>query len=183
MQNIVPITVAPVFFCAAIYVQLTRLYGFSFYSKIQTSLIRHLRINFTDREVSRFNPRFITFIFVPCDILSLVLQGVGGALSAAAYTIDETKVGVDISKAGLIFQIITLAVFIALSIDYLLALKRSHRKSAASLEKPLKIMVLSLSAATMLILARCLFRIYELKDGYFAPAFRDELTFIALESV
>ena len=150
--------------------------------QIQSSLIRHLSINLTDREVSRFNPRFITFIFVPCDILSLVLQGVGGALSAGAETIDETKVGVDVSKAGLIFQVITLAVFITLSTDYLLALKRSHRKSATSLKKPLKTMVPLLSAATMLILARCLFRIYELKDGYFAPAFRDEPTFIALES-
>ena len=177
-----PITVAPVFFCAAIYVQLTRLYDSSSFSNIQSSLIRHLSINSTNRKVSRFNPRFITFVFVPCDIISLVLQGVGGALSAGAETIDETKVGVDVSKAGLIFQVITLAVFITLSTDYLLALKRSHRKSATSLKKPLKTMVPLLSAATMLILARCLFRIYELKDGYFAPAFRDEPTFIALES-
>lgn len=133
--------------------------------------------------MSRFNPRFITFIFVPCDVLSLVLQGVGGALSAAAYTVDETKVGVDVSKAGLIFQVITLVFFIALSSDFLFALQRSHKKREAKLEKPLKTMVSWLSVATMLILARCLFRIYELKDGYFAPAFRDEGTFIALESV
>ncbi|KAJ4986011.1 parasitic phase-specific protein psp-1-like protein [Stagonosporopsis vannaccii] len=164
LVNLVPITIAPVFFCAAIYVQLTQV------------------INHIDRSISRLHPRFITFTFIPCDIISLVLQGAGGALSAGASTQEGTKVGVDVSKAGLIFQVITLVLFIALSTDYLLALKRSHMKGDVSLEKPLKMMVAWLSVATVLILVRCIFRIYELKDGYFAPAFRDEKTFIAFES-
>ncbi len=87
------------------------------------------------------------------------------------------------SKAGLIFQVITLVVFIALSTDYLLRLQRSKKNNEAKLEKALKVMVAWQSAATLLILARCIFRIYELKDGYFSPAFRDEGTFIAFESV
>ncbi|KAF3001852.1 hypothetical protein E8E13_004438 [Curvularia kusanoi] len=163
--NLVPITIAPVCFCAAIYVQLTQL------------------IKLNDLTISRFNPSLIAAIFVPCDFFSLVLQAVGGALSAGAYTEDDTKVGVDVSKAGLIFQVITLVIFIILSTDYLMALKRLHKRSEIHMDSPLKIMVASLSAATILILARCLFRLYELKDGYFAPAFRDEATFIALESV
>ncbi|KAF2851422.1 hypothetical protein T440DRAFT_517414 [Plenodomus tracheiphilus IPT5] len=40
-----------------------------------------------------------------------------------------------------------------------------------------------LGAATVLILIRCVFQIVELGDGYFAHAFRDEGTFIAIESV
>ncbi|KAJ8113031.1 hypothetical protein OPT61_g4746 [Boeremia exigua] len=165
LVNLVPITVAPVFFCAAIYIQLTRV------------------INHIDRSKSRLKPRLITFIFIPCDVTSLVLQGAGGALSAGALSAEGTVVGVNVSKAGLIFQVITLVLFIALSTDYLLVLKRSHKKSGVSLERSLKVMIACLSAATLLILARCVFRIYELKDGYFSPAFRDEGTFIAFESV
>ncbi|KAH6638426.1 parasitic phase-specific protein PSP-1 [Boeremia exigua] len=165
LVNLVPITVAPVFFCAAIYVQLTRV------------------INHTDPSKSRLNPRLITYIFIPCDITSLVLQGAGGALSAGAMSEEGTVVGVNVSKAGLIFQVVTLVFFIALSIDYLLALKRSHKKSGAKLERALKILMACLSVATILILVRCVFRIYELKNGYFSPAFRDEETFIAFESV
>lgn len=142
-----------------------------------------LRIDYTNRSVSRFNPRFITFTFIPCDIISLVLQGSGGALSAGAETVDGTKVGVDVSKAGLIFQVITLVLFIGLSLDYLSTVRVTHRKCGIKMEKPLTIMVAWLGAATIFILVRCIFRIYELKDGYFAPAFRDEGTFIAFESV
>lgn len=141
------------------------------------------RITRTDRSVSRFNPRFITFTFIPCDIISLVLQGTGGALSAGADSEAGTKVGVDVSKAGLIFQVITLVLFVGLSSDYLWALKKSHRKSGLRMERAQKMLILWLGAATILVLVRCIFRIYELKDGYFAPAFRDEGTFIAFESV
>ncbi|KAF3040045.1 hypothetical protein E8E12_001144 [Didymella heteroderae] len=162
--NLVPITVAPVFFCAAIYVQLAKV------------------ITHTDRTVSRFNPRIIAFTFIPCDIISLVLQGTGGALSAGAETADGTKVGVDVSKAGLIFQVVTLVLFISLSSDYLWVVRKAHRKNGGRMEKALQMMVVWLAAATALILVRCIFRIYELKDGYFAPAFRDEGTFIAFES-
>lgn len=137
----------------------------------------------TNRSVSRYNPRIITFTFIPCDIISLVLQGTGGALSAGAETADGTKVGVDVSKAGLIFQVVTLVFFIGLSADFLWALRKVHRQNGRRVEKALKKMIAWLAAATALILVRCIFRIYELKDGYFAPAFRDEGTFIAFESV
>ena len=104
-------------------------------------------------------------------------------MSAGAATEDGTKVGVDVSKAGLIFQVVTLVLFISLSSDFLWALRRSHRHAGQTVMRPLKIMVVWLAAATVMILVRCIFRIYELKDGYFAPAFRDEGTFIAFESV
>lgn len=120
---------------------------------------------------------------MPCDIISLVLQGTGGALSAGADTEAGTKVGVDVSKAGLIFQVFTLVFFIGLSSDYLWALKKSHKNRGFRMERTLKMMIVWLGAATILILVRCIFRIYELKDGYFAPAFRDEGTFIAFVSV
>lgn len=139
-------------------------------------------INHIDRSISRLNPRFITFTFIPCDIISLVLQGAGGALSAGSSTPEGTKVGVDVSKAGLIFQMITLVLFIGLTTDYLVAMRSSHTKRGISLEKPMRKMIAWLSVATVLILVRCIFRVYELKDGYFAPAFRDEGTFIAFES-
>lgn len=104
-------------------------------------------------------------------------------MSAGADTAEGTELGVDVSKAGLIFQVITLVLFICLSTDYLLLLRRLLNKTDARMEKRTKIVVAWLSAATILILVRCIFRIYELKDGYFAPAFRDEGTFIAFESV
>jgi hypothetical protein len=80
------------------------------------------------------NLRLVTFIYIPCDIISLVLQGTGSALSAGA-TIDKgIKTRVDVSKAGLVFQVVTLILLIVLSTGYLLSIKRSHKKSSLKIE-------------------------------------------------
>ena len=159
------------------------IYACSFLPLLSLSLTLLFSINRTDLSIAHLNPRLITFIFIPCDIISLVLQGTGGALSAGATTEADTEIGVDVSKAGLIFQVVTLVLFFTLSADYLLALNRSHKKNGLKTERDLRWMLSWLGAATVLILVRCVFRIVELKDGYFAPAFRDEGTFIAFESV
>lgn len=110
--------------------------------------------------------------------MCLVLQAVGGALSATGATYDAVTIGVNVSKAGLILQVIVLVTFLCLSADYLLALERKHPRQ---MSKPMRLFLLFILFAAILILVRCIYRIVELKDGYFAPNFRHQPEFIALE--
>lgn len=110
--------------------------------------------------------------------MCLVLQAVGGALSATGSTFDDVAVGVDVSKAGLILQVIVLVTFLCLSADYLFSLKRKH---PGQMSKQMRLFLLFILFAAILILVRCIYRIVELKDGYFAPNFRHQPEFIALE--
>lgn len=92
----------------------------------------------------------------------------------------DIQVGVDVSLAGLIFQVITLTVFCALFADYLILCERSRNRKAFT--KRLNFFLIALSFSTFLILLRCVYRIVELQDGYFSHWFRDESLLIALES-
>jgi len=76
--------------------------------------------------LSRFSPKTYTITFVSCDITALVIQSVGGAIASIANTTGFLDTGVHIMDAGLIFQVISLAVFIALWAGFLIALKRSR---------------------------------------------------------
>ncbi|KAL2132392.1 hypothetical protein VTI74DRAFT_3869 [Chaetomium olivicolor] len=163
LTQIVCITVAPVFFCSAIYVLLSQV------------------INHVDRSLSRFKPEIIYWIFISCDIASLILQAVGGAYSCVGSTKADIQVGVDISLAGLIFQVITLVIFCALFADYLIACKRLS--TWKRIGKPVKTLLTFLFLSILLISLRCVYRIVELHEGYFSELFRDEPLFIALESV
>jgi hypothetical protein len=60
------ITISPVFFAAAIYVTLTRV------------------SNYLGHEACRFPVKIYVWVFVPCDVVSLILQSVGGALSSSS---------------------------------------------------------------------------------------------------
>ncbi|KAF9871076.1 parasitic phase-specific protein psp-1 [Colletotrichum karsti] len=160
--QIICITVAPVFFCAAVYVMLF---------KVVTVL---------DRSISRFDPHLFYYIFIPCDIISLILQATGGALSSVGDNKAQVQKGVNVSLAGLIFQVVTLVVFCILFADYLIAASRSSARERIT--KRMGIFLAFLFLATVLILIRCSYRIAELKEGYFSPLFRDEPLFIGLES-
>jgi hypothetical protein len=136
-------------------------------------------INHLDRGLSRLNPKFFVWFFIPCDLVSLVLQAAGGALSATQAGTGN-KSGVRISMAGLALQVVTLVLFVLLFAEYV---ARYVRKSTAGPLRPrMKMFLFFLFLSTILVLARCIYRIEELSDGYDGPLIRDEPLFMVLES-
>jgi hypothetical protein len=155
------ITTAPVFYTAAIYVTLSK------------------TVIFLGAEHSRFSPSLYYWIFIPSDVVSLILQATGGAMSASSS--GAKQVGVAISLAGLSFQVFSLAIFILLALEFAFHYWRSQRQQILSF--PFKIFVLLMSLAIIFIFVRCIFRIDELSDGYTGPLIHNEGLFIALEGV
>ncbi|MCJ1455725.1 hypothetical protein MMC28_006081 [Mycoblastus sanguinarius] len=162
LMQIICITLGPVFYTAAIYLTLSKI------------------VIYLGPQHARFSPKLYYWIFIPCDILSLILQAVGGALSSTSS--GGSKTAIDVSLAGLSFQVFTLCVFIALAADYTLRYQRSASTKRA-LPTSFTIFVSFLSLAIILILVRCAYRIDELSDGYNGPLIHDEGLFIGLEGV
>lgn len=156
--QIVCLTNAPVFYTASIYVTLSK-------------TIVHL-----DPELSRFDPTLFYWIFIPFDVVCLSLQATGGAI-----TTRDNKLGVNISMAGLALQVIVLTAFAACFADYMIRYARFGR--ARNFGWRLKTFFGGLVASTLLILARCAYRVAELKDGYDGDLIREEIPFIVLEGV
>lgn len=161
------ITISPVFFAAAIYVSLAKV------------------SNFLGPEACRFPVKTYVWVFVPCDIVSLILQAVGGALSSSSVGSDKS--GEYITLAGLAFQVFTLTVFTVMALDYLFRYK-SYRKSQQVdqrriLSTRLGVFGIFFSASILFIFIRCCYRIAELSEGYSGSVFHDEGLFIGLESV
>lgn len=106
-RYLITLTIGPAFLSASIYLCLGR---------IVTAYGAHL---------SRFKPRTYTIVFVTCDIISLILQAVGGAIAADASQPDDEKLGEHIMLAGLIFQVISLVLFSLRCIDFGLRVRKS----------------------------------------------------------
>jgi hypothetical protein len=178
IAQMVCLTLAPAFMAAGIYYSLQRLV-----------------ITFSG-ELSRIPPLWIPRIFIICDILSLFLQGLGGALSAY-YASDEkppdngnyTMIG------GLSFQALTLLVFLVLAVDYAWRLWKFARNvgwgvlnqdpMAAGLResKRIKWLIASLSISAILILFRSIYRVLELSEGWKGRLMSNETYVLWLETV
>ena len=157
------ITIGPVFFSAAIYVLIYQV------------------VCYVNRSASRVNPKLFYWVFIPADIISLILQAVGGAMSSSSDGASQT--GVNIALAGLIFQVITLSFFSICISDYMWCSRSTWR----SVKLPARFISFCgfLALATILILIRCVYRVYELSEGYSrdSEALRDEPMFNCLEGV
>lgn len=66
-------------------------------------------------------------MFVGCDLLALVLQAIGGALAATAKDKRGSDQGVRVMIAGLVSQVVTMALFLALWGDFVVSLRRARR--------------------------------------------------------
>jgi len=133
---------------------------------------------------AQFKPALYYQIFIPCDVLCLVLQAVGGALSTQSDGSSQT--GVNLGLAGLSLQVIVIFVFIVLSIQYAFRYRKDVRAgkiAGGGVDAKFKLFMAFISLAIIVIFIRCVFRIYELSDGYSGSAFHDQGAFIGLESV
>jgi hypothetical protein len=76
--------------------------------------------------LSRFKPRTYTFIFCTCDFICLVLQGLGGGIAATANTTSASNLGKNIMLAGLIFQVVSLVLFIICAGEFAFRVHKSR---------------------------------------------------------
>jgi hypothetical protein len=166
---LVPLTIAPAFLSAAIYLCLARViivYG---------------------EQTSRIAPRLYTLIFCSFDFISLLLQAAGGGIASAASTNSSRQTGVNIMLAGLSFQVFSLSVFVVACLDFAFSLNKTRADSLRLDTSDLyesrlfKSYLIGLALATLTILTRSAYRVAELSGGFKGKLANNQITFMILE--
>ncbi|KAF2675155.1 RTA1 like protein, partial [Microthyrium microscopicum] len=176
ITQLTTLTLAPAFYAAAIYFSLARIV-----------------VTF-GAENSRIQPKFIPRIFITCDVVSLILQGGGGAY--AAYLAQREKMpdnGNYTMIGGLSFQALTLLVFLSLGADFGIRTIKAYKNGGTMNENPearrlrsskrFRAMLASLTLAAILIFMRSIYRVAELSEGWKGDLMSTESFVIWLESV
>ena len=165
------LTIAPAFITAGIYLTL-----------------KHIVICFGEQH-SYLKPKYYTWIFISCDIVSLILQGAGGGIAATSIDKPATQlIGNNLMMAGISFQVVTLFVFGVLAAVYWFRLARSATPLSPSAETVKRSLGFKLFAggfmfAYLTIFIRCVYRIAEMAGGWGNPIMQSEIDFIVLDSV
>lgn len=171
LMYLVTLTIAPALLTAAIYLCLSRIvivYG------------QHL---------SRFKPRTYTLVFCTCDIISLVLQALGGGIASSANTVSGSDLGKNIMLAGLGFQVFSLIFFAIAAGEFALRVMkargdRNPRYVNLTSSRLFKSFLVGLVVAAVTIFARSTYRCVELSGGFNGTLFvSDEALFMVMEGV
>ncbi|KAE8393495.1 RTA1 like protein-domain-containing protein [Aspergillus alliaceus] len=167
--QIVAIILGPTFIAAGIYLTL-----------------KHIILSLGP-EHSRLRPKLFTWIFIGCDIGSLILQAAGGGVAAAAGSDqrDLLNAGNDIIITGIAFQVATMSVCGLLGLEFFLRYLRrgSGEKSLDSGNGRTKLVIFADIFAYFTVLIRCIYRIPEMAGGWGGPLMQKEDEFLVLDGM
>ena len=140
--QIICLVLAPAFLSAGIYLSL-----------------KHLIIRLGPR-YSALKPEYYTRAFIAADIISLILQFVGGAIAGLGA---QKNIGLRLALVGIIGQVVTLSVFGILVTDYATRLCKNRdeltneaRKTSRSWK--FRLYASSIAVTFVAILIRCIYR-------------------------
>jgi hypothetical protein len=165
------LTIGPSFLMAGIYyliAQLTLIYGLKF---------------------SILKPMQYSWIFITSDLISIFLQGAGGGVAAAS----GSQTGTDLMIAGLVFQVVAIAVFQFFWYHFIWKIYKSHKTFGGSEFNPefqkirdrnyLVPFMASVSLSVILIFVRSIYRVAELSDGWDSKLATTEIYVMILDGL
>lgn len=121
------------------------------------------------------------------DFISLVLQGTGGGIAATADDHSRSETGRAIMLAGVVFQVVSLLIFMGMWLEFVLRLRRTSESSRdvrfIELRDTKKFTWFQyvFGVAVVLIFIRSVYRVAELQQGFNGPIANDEVSFMILE--
>ncbi|KAE9377444.1 putative RTA1 domain protein [Stipitochalara longipes BDJ] len=160
------LTIGPTFLSAALYLCLARLivvYG-----------THH----------SRFQPRTYTITFISCDFASLVLQSIGGGITATAGDKRTSNAGVHIMVAGLALQVFSLVLYMVLCLEFAWRVRhvtKEERFVELRGTGGFRGFKYALAVSTIAIFLRSVYRVIELSGGFGGTLANNQTTFMVLE--
>ncbi|CRK16056.1 hypothetical protein BN1708_017456 [Verticillium longisporum] len=175
--QICAIILAPTMLCVAIYLTL-----------------KHVALALSP-PLSRIRPRLYPWIFLPADLSCLVLQAIGGGISAAAGRTNATLLshGNRMIISGVALQVVVLLFFGVMGVDYWVRVRRWVRDGAdagAQTEAALAVyrdgrfrkFVCGIAGAFTAVIIRCVYRIVEMAGGWGNHIMQDEISFMILDA-
>ena len=167
---LVCLTIAPAFVMASIYFSTGRV------------------VHAYGSQHSRIRPRSYALICIATDLVSLILQAVGGGIAAVAVKTDGDNIpmGTHILVAGLAFQLFSTLLFAALVTDFSWRYykSRSSRDSSSVTARNRvrwKGLLVALAVATVCIFVRSAFRVDELQAGFGSDVANNQTLFMVFE--
>jgi len=134
-------------------------------------------------QYSRLSPKSYAIFFLTCDIISLIVQGVGGAMASLEFGNGEDPAkGGHVMLGGITFQLFVIILYVSCAgeffIRYLWRLPihpakssndedtKSKKYSRGEMTNKMQIMIAALVLSTLCLTIRAVYRTFELADGW-----------------
>ncbi|BGP37546.1 Envelope glycoprotein gp160 [Rhodotorula kratochvilovae] len=133
-----------------------------------------LAIAHVAREKSWLSGNWFKTVFITADVVSLVIQAIGGGMAGSAVgTTNEQQMrnGSDIMLAGIVIQLAVMVFFVAYMVIWYIKARTLVAKQGSRLQ----LMLLAMLVASIAIIVRGCYRTPELEEGFTGPIAQNQL--------
>ncbi|CAN6601956.1 sphingoid long-chain base transporter Rsb1p [Trichomonascus vanleenenianus] len=163
LVQIICLTLGPAFLMGGVYYQLAKL------------------VTIYGEQYSILRPMHYSALFITCDLISIVLQAIGGGMAAVAVRQDEdTASGTHIMVAGIAFQVFSMTLFLVCFGWFMWKVYKAYRKSVsggtgdpfnpkyAHIRRSVwfRLLPYAIVMASLCVYVRCVYRVVELAQGW-----------------
>lgn len=133
------------------------------------------------RHSSFLTPKMYLWIFCTCDVISLVIQAIGGGVASSASDDDKAQMdtGTHIMVGGIVFQLASITLFVVCAVDFLWRVLRRGSGVLRDFVPLIGAMVFSM----VCIYIRSIYRTVELLQGWTGYLITHEVYFVVLDGV
>ncbi|KAJ7769969.1 RTA1 like protein [Mycena metata] len=139
---------------------------------------------------SRLSPKLYTILFLCCDIISLVVQAIGGGMAAGAVNrrLNPAKGG-HVMLGGIVFQMVTITAYVFCAGEFLLRYLKNRPVGSSAppttppLDRKMKILISALVFNTTCLFIRAVYRVIELSDGWDGRIIHTQVYFNVLDGM
>ncbi|KAJ5389246.1 RTA1 domain protein [Penicillium cataractarum] len=151
--------------------------------------LKHI-VLFVGPEKSRLPPRLYPWIFVGCDVGSIILQAAGGGVAGSAKRTNKALLdaGNNIMISGIAFQVATMGVCGVLGMDFVFRVRKGRQFQEVQAEKleesevrKFYFFCVGEIIAYLTVLIRCIYRLPEMAGGWGNPLMQKETEFLILD--
>ncbi|KAI0061918.1 RTA1-like protein [Artomyces pyxidatus] len=137
---------------------------------------------------SRLSARWYTIVFLSCDIISLVVQAIGGAMASESTTNAGAANGGHVMLGGIVFQLTAIILYVALASEFLFRyIKdrpfRIYEGARGKTDQRMKLLLFGMSLETVFIFTRSVYRTIELADGFNGKIYTTQSLFTVLDGL
>lgn len=152
--------------------------------------LKHI-VQYLGAQYSRLPPKYYTWIFIGCDVASIVIQAAGGGIAGAAGTdLGLLNAGNNLMIAGIAFQVVTMVVCGVLAVDFLIRYCQGSQAKAdlSATKHPFSrprahVFFAAEISSYMTVLIRCIYRLPEMAGGWGNPLMQNEKEFLLLDGM
>ncbi|KAJ0415798.1 RTA1 like protein-domain-containing protein [Aspergillus carlsbadensis] len=140
-------------------------------------------------EHSRLRPNLYPWVFIGCDVVSIIMQAAGGGIAGSAGDDhpDRVNLGNNVMIAGIAFQVGTMTLCGILAIDFVWRVSRGTAAGEKWAGEGRQVGFYAFCAAEVwafvTVLIRSIYRLPEMAGGWGNPLMQNELEFLVLDGM